>query len=135
MQNNFQKGFFCMKKLLAILLAALFVFSTATLFVSAASPKPLERDDKNIVKMDFLDFNAESNALWAREKEDGAGWECFITYNDWAYPQNENEEQIAPYLTSSYRTNTEFSFIENGEVLHFEVVGSNDNPGLYFILD
>ena len=124
-----------MKKLLALLLAALFVFSTATLFVSAASPKPLERDDKNIVKMDFLDFNAESNALWAREKEDGAGWECFITYNDWAYPQNENEEQIAPYLTSSYRTNTEFSFIENGEVLHFEVVGSNDNPGLYFILD
>ena len=124
-----------MKKLLALLLAALFVFSTATLFVSAASPKPLERDDRNIVKMDFLDFNAESNALWAREKEDGTGWECFIAYGDWEWPQNEDGEQIAPYLTGSYRSNTQFSFIENGEVLRFEVVGSNDNPGLYFILD
>jgi hypothetical protein len=124
-----------MKKLLALFLAALFVFSTATLFVSAASPKPIERDEKNIIKMDFLDFNAESNALWAKEKEDGKGWECTISYGDWEWPQDEDGIQIAPYLTSSYRTNTEFSFIENGEVLHFEVTGANDNPGLYFILD
>ena len=69
-----------MKKLLALFLAALFVFSTATI-VFAASPKPLERDENNIVKMDFLDFNPESNALWAKEKDDGSGnWECFISY-------------------------------------------------------
>ncbi len=123
-----------MKKLLAIFLAALFVFSTATVFVSAASPKPLERDDKNIIKMDFLDFNAESNALWAEQDAEGK-WSCFITADNWEYPQNEDEEPIAPYITSSYRGNTEFSFLENGEVLHFEVLGANDNPGLYFILD
>ncbi len=125
-----------MKKLLALFLAALFVFSTATMFVSAASPKPLERDDKNIVKMDFLDFNAESNALWAKEKDDGSGnWECFIPYGDWEYPQDENGNAIAPYLRNSYLTNTAFSFTENGEVLHFEVTGDTDTPGLYFILD
>ena len=124
-----------MKKLLALFLAALFVFSTATI-VFAASPKPLERDENNIVKMDFLDFNPESNALGAKEKDDGSGnWECFISYGDWEWPQNPDGEQIAPFLKNSYLTNTAFSFIENGEVLHFEVTGDTDTPGLYFILD
>ncbi len=128
-----------MKKLLAIFLAALFVFSTATMFVSARTPEPIGRDDKNIVKMDFLDFNAEINALWAKEKTDGSGyWENFIPYGEWEYPQNEDEVQIAPYLRENYNTffkNREFSFIENGEVLHFEVTGDTTTPGLYFILD
>ena len=128
-----------MKKLLALLLAALFVFSTATLFVSAASPKPIERDEKNIIKMDFLDFNAESNALWAKEKDDGSGyWENTIGYQDFEYPQNPDEIQIAPYLREDYTTfskNREFSFIENGEVLHLEVTGNTTTPGFYFILD
>ena len=128
-----------MKKLLALLLAALFVFSTATLFVSAASPKPIERDEKNIIKMDFLDFNAESNALWAKEKDDGSGyWENTIGYQDFEYPQNEDEIQIAPYLREDYTTfskNRQFSFIENGEVLHLEVTGDTTTPGFYFILD
>ena len=124
-----------MKKLLALFLAALFVFSTATI-VFAASPKPLERDENNIVMMDFLDFNPESNALWAKEKDDGSGnWECFISYGDWEWPQNPDGEQIAPFLKNSYLTNTAFSFIENGEVLHFEVTGDTNTPGLYFILD
>ncbi len=136
MQKYFSERIFCMKKLLAIFLAALFVFSTATVFVSAASPKPLERDDRNVVMMDFLDFNAESNALWAEENEDGT-WSNFIEFNNWEYPGNERDDgaQIAPYLRSSYSTNTQFSFIENGEVLHFEVTGSTDTPGLYFMLD
>ncbi len=125
-----------MKKLLAIFLAALFVFSTATVFVSAASPKPLERDERNVVKMDFLDFNPESNALWAKENEDGT-WSNFIEFKNWEYPGNERDDgmQIAPYLKSSYSSNTQFSFIENGEVLHFEVIGSTETPGLYFMLD
>ncbi len=125
-----------MKKLLALFLAVLFVFGTATVFVSAASPKPLERDDRNIVKMDFLDFNPESNVLWAKENEDGT-WSNFVSADNWEYPgyDREDEKQIAPYLKSSYGSNTQFTFVENGEVLRFEVTGSNDTPGLYFVLD
>ncbi len=123
-----------MKKLLSIFLAALFVFSAATMIVSAASPKPVERDDKNIVKMDYLDFNAASNALWAKQGEDGK-WTCTIEKGNWEYPQDENYKTIAPYMSGSYDSNIEWSFIENGEVLRITMIAEDDQPGIEFILD
>ncbi len=123
-----------MKKLLSLFLAALFVFSAATMIVSAAGPKPVERDDQNIVKMDYLDFNAASNALWAKQGEDGK-WTCTIEKGNWEYPQDENYKTIAPYMSGSYDSNIEWSFIENGEVLHITMTGEDDQPGIEFILD
>ncbi len=124
-----------MKKLLSAFLAILFVFSIATMAVSAAEPKPIQYDSNAIPEFDFLDFNAASNALWA--KEENGVWSCFIEEDVWEYPGNDIDDglPIAPYITGSYRTGTQFSFIEGGEVLHFEITGSNDTPGLQFVVD
>ncbi len=128
-----------MKKLLAILLAALFVLSTASV-VLAAGPHPMERDDKNIIKMDWLDFNQASNDLWAVQNEDGT-WKSNIGYGDFSAPEDPDGNIIGAYLRGDYATcanYTEWSFVDGGEVLRLEVVGNTGDtttPGFYFILD
>ncbi|MBQ9747575.1 MAG: bacterial Ig-like domain-containing protein [Clostridia bacterium] len=126
-----------MKKLLALLLAALFVLGTASMIVLAEAPHPIERDEKNIIKMNWLDFNPEANALWAEQGADGK-WSATIGYNDFSAPENEDGDIIGAYLRADYSTcatNTEWSFVDGGEVLRLQVTGDTTTPGFYFILD
>ena len=126
-----------MKKLLALLLAVLFVLSTASMVVFAEAPHTLERDEKNIVKMNWLDFNPEANALWAEQGADGK-WSATIGYNNFEAPVNEDDEVIGAYLRADYSTfanKTEWSFVDGGEVLRLEVTGDTTTPGFYFIVD
>ncbi len=124
-----------MKKLLALFLAALFIFSTATVIVSAGTIGAIQRDENNIAMVPYLDFNKEANDLWAVEDDNGK-WSSKIEYGDYAYPGTENYMPIAAYLRDDqFSSGREYSFIENGEVLHVEMTGSNATPGLWFVLD
>ena len=134
-----------MKKTLAILLSVLFIMSSVSMFVSAG---PIIKDSENIDCMSFLDFSADTTALWARYNEETGEWEqnegpddygdvMIIDGSNYNQPVNEDGKPIAPALKiySSYSANTSWSLTENGEVLHFEVTGNTSYPGLSFVVD
>ncbi len=130
-----------MKKLLSILFAVLFVFSAATVMVSALGGEhKIERDDKGIIMMDFLDFNPDMNSVWATQNADGS-WSCTITAGNEEYPMDEDYNVTGPFLGTSFKTDVKWSFSEGGEALHVELVDTNsdgelyETPGLAFVLD
>ena len=116
-----------MKKILAILLSVLFIMSSVSMFVSAG---PIIKDSENIDCMSFLDFSADTTALWARYNEETGEWEqnegpddfgdvMVIDGSNYNQPVNEDGKPIAPAMKiySSYSENTSWSLTENGEVL------------------
>ena len=134
-----------MKKTLAILLSVLFIMSSVSMFVSAG---PIIKDSEGIDCMSFLDFSADTTALWARYNEETGEWEqnegpddygdvMIIDGSNYNQPVDEDGKPIAPAfkIYSAYSSNTSWSLTENGEVLHFEVTGDNPYPGLSFIVD
>lgn len=134
-----------MKKVLSVFLSVLFVLGSVSMLVSAG---PVTKDADGIYCLDFLDFSADTTALWARYNEETGKWEqnerldeygdlLVIDGSNYNQPIDENGNVIAPCFKtySAYSANTSWSLIENGEVLHFEVTGSNTYPGLSFIVD
>ena len=129
-----------MKKILSVFLSVLFVLGSVSMLTSAT--------ESGIYCLDFLDFSADTTALWARYNEETGEWEqnerldeygetLVIDGSNYNQPIDEDGNVIAPCfkIYSSYLNNTTWSIIENGEVLHFEVTGANTTPGLSFIID
>ena len=134
-----------MKKILSVFLSVLFVLGSVSMLASAGA---VTKTDSGIYCLDFLDFSADTTALWARYNEETGQWEqnerldeygdlLVIDGSNYNQPIDENGNVIAPCFKkySSYLNNTTWSLIENGEVLHFEVTGTNTRPGLSFIID
>ena len=134
-----------MKKILSVFLSVLFVLGSVSMLTSAAA---ITKTESGIYCLDFLDFSADTTALWARYNEETGEWEqnerldeygetLVIDGSNYNQPIDEDGNVIAPCfkIYSSYLNNTTWSIIENGEVLHFEVTGANTTPGLSFIID
>lgn len=136
-----------MKKIFSIFLCALLVLGTMSMAVSAGV---IGMDDK-IYCLDWLDFSADSTALWAEYNAETGEWEQKkdadgnpidgVSYNQ---PENEDGTLIAPAISlwnKSYTQNLSWSLTENGEVLHLEVTGPKPDdvdvnaPGLSFMID
>lgn len=122
-----------MKKIVATAMSALFAVSAASVVATAA---PIERNEKNIARLNWLDFSEESTSYWAAE-EDGK-WVNTIEYQAYEYPGGDVEPytQIGTYLhEDDYEQNLEWSLIENREVLHIEQIAADSNPGMTFVID
>lgn len=121
------------KKIVATAMSALFAVSAASVVATAA---PIERNEKNIARLSWLDFSEESTGHWAAE-EDGK-WVNTVEYGVYEYPGGDVEPytQIGTYLhENDYEQNLEWSLIENREVLHIEQIADDSNPGMTFVID
>ena len=124
-----------MKKFLSIFLTVVLVLALTAVAVSAAT---IAQDDKEIFYTNLLDFNKETNELWAEYDEAEGKWVGKLDPED-SYCQPVDEESgmpIAPVLIpySSYSAH-KWSLIEDGEVLHFESTDASIYPGIAFALD
>ena len=121
-----------MKKTLIIFFSVLFVFAAITVAVSAAK---IDVDDKGIYYTNLLDFNPETNALWAEQDADGnwVGKEIDI----YEQPIDEHGNIISPILSNKYYSYSarKWSLIENGEVLRVTSTDNSVYPGMIFVLD
>ncbi|MBR5188007.1 MAG: hypothetical protein IKW18_06000, partial [Clostridia bacterium] len=84
-----------MKKILTIFFTVLFVLAAITMAVSAAT---IGVDDKNIYYTNLLDFNPETNELWAEKDADG-NWVA-KEIGDYDQPMGENGKPCTPILTT-----------------------------------
>lgn len=123
-----------MKKIFAIFFTVLFVFAAITMAVSAAK---IGYNDKNIVYTNLLDFNSETNELWAKQKEDGT-WEP-IKINRFEQPKDADGKVCAPILSTDYKDedygNRIWELSEDGEYLTITSTTAKLYPGMFFILD
>ncbi|MBQ3489145.1 MAG: bacterial Ig-like domain-containing protein [Clostridia bacterium] len=122
-----------MKKIFSILFMVLFVFTAATLAVSAAR---IDIDDKGIYYSNLLDFNKETNAYWANYDEAAGKW-VPIEIDDYSQPCHADGKICSPILSNQYMSHNarEWSLIEDGEVLRVQSTDASIYPGLTFILD
>ena len=124
-----------MKKFLSIFLTVALVLVFTVVAVSAAG---ITQDENGIYCMNLLDFNQETNDLWA-ELVDGK-WQSKIAWDDpYSHPTSEPDGEgtpIAPVLKpySSYSAHR-WELTEGGEVLHFESTDSSVYPGISFLID
>ncbi|MBE6666109.1 MAG: hypothetical protein E7603_07835 [Ruminococcaceae bacterium] len=121
-----------MKKIFAIFFTVLFVFAAITMAVSAAK---IDVDDKNIYYSNLLDFNSDTNKLWANQKEDGT-WEA-IEIDPYSQPTDENGKICSPILSSAYSSYSarKWWLSKDGEYLTIQSTDASIYPGMIFILD
>ena len=135
-KNIFKKGFLLMKKFLSIFLTVL--LATAIFTVTAlATTTGIFINDKGIYCSNLLDFNKDTNDLWAQYNAENEKWESKLTWGQYEYqPMGENGMPSSPVLHaySSYSAHR-WSLIEDGEVLHFESTDASIYPGIAFTFD
>ena len=125
-----------MKKFLSIFLTVLLATAIVTVSVMATATG-IFLNDKGIYCSNLLDFNKETNDLWAQYNAETDKWESKLTWGQYEYqPMGENGMPIAPVLHaySSYSAHR-WSLIEDGEVLHFESTDASIYPGIAFTFD
>ena len=121
-----------MKKILTIFFTVLFVFAAITMAVSAAK---IDVDDKGVHYSNLLDFNPETNALWAEQDADG-NWVA-KEIDIYEQPVDENGKICAPILTSKYSSYAarKWTLSDDGEFMTITSTDSSIYPGVIFILD
>ena len=121
-----------MKKILTIFFTVLFVFAAITMAVSAAK---IDVDDKGVHYSNLLDFNPETNALWAEQDADG-NWVA-KEIDIYEQPVDENGKICAPLLTSKYSSYAarKWTLSDDGEFMTITSTDSSIYPGVIFILD
>ena len=121
-----------MKKIFAIFFTVLFVFAAITMAVSAAKIAP---GDKDIYYSNLLDFNSETNALWATKNEDGS-WSA-IEIDAYDQPTDADGNICSPILSSAYSSYSarKWSLSDDGEYLNITSTDASIYPGVIFILD
>ena len=128
-----------MKKFLSVFLTVILAVGIMAVTVSAVKTGIFKEDVTNITCSNLLDFNKETNELWAQEKKDGSGnWECFLDYSD-SFSQPADPDTwipIAPVVRplSSFSAH-KWSMIEDGEALRFQSTDSSIYPGIAFSFD
>jgi hypothetical protein len=130
------KGFLLMKKFLTIFLTV--ILAVAIMAVTAVAAAGVTKDENGIFCTNLLDFNKETNELWAKYDEATDKWSGTIDYTDQyaEVPLDANGYPITPVLHeySSYSARR-WSLIEDGEVLHIESTDSSIYPGVAFMVD
>ena len=130
------KGFLLMKKFLTIFLTV--ILAVAIMAVTAVAAAGVTKDENGIFCTNLLDFNKETNELWAKYDEATDKWSGTIDYTDQyaEVPMDANGYPITPVLHdySSYSARR-WSLIEDGEVLHIESTDSSIYPGVAFMVD
>ena len=126
-----------MKKFLSIFLTV--ILATAIFTVTALAPTTgiFIDNETGIYYSNLLDFNKETNDLWAQYNAETGKWESKLTWGQYEYqPMGENGMPSAPVLHSysSYSAHR-WSLIEDGEVLHFESTDASIYPGIAFTYD
>ena len=121
-----------MKKILTIFFTVLFVLAAITMAVSAAT---IGVDDKNIYYTNLLDFNPETNELWAEKDADG-NWVA-KEIGDYDQPMGENGKPCTPILTTKYSSYAarKWALSDDGEFLTITSTDSSVYPGVVFVLD
>ena len=97
----------------------------------------IHQDDNGIYCTNLLDFNKETNDLWAKYNETEDKWGGKFDPDDpYCQPMDDEGNPTAPVLIpySSYGAH-KWSLIEDGEVLHFESTDASIYPGIAFSLD
>lgn len=125
-----------MKKFLSIFLTVLLATAIVTVSVMATTTGVFV-DDKGIYYSNLLDFNNDTNELWAQYNAESKKWESKLTWGQYEYqPMGENGMPISPVLHeyASYSAHR-WSLIEDGEVLHFESTDASIYPGIAFTFD
>ena len=126
-----------MKKIFAIFFTVLFVFAAITVATSAAK---LAAGDKNIYYCNLLDFNSETNALWAKKNEDGT-WESIPLADIYSPHKDADGNVCAPMLSTNKDYKEDFmkhcawELSDNGEYLTITSTTSSTAPGLIFVFD
>ncbi len=124
-----------MKKFLSIFLTVILAVAILTVTAMATSTG-IFIDDKGIYGTNLLDFNKETNELWAQQNAETGKWESKLEWDQYGeYPSNDNG-LITPVLHAytSYSAHR-WSLIEDGEVLHFESTDASIYPGIAFTFD
>ena len=125
-----------MKKFLTIFLTV--ILAVAIMAVTAVAAAGVTKDENGIFCTNLLDFNKETNELWAKYDEETGKWSGTIDYTDQyaEVPMDANGYPITPVLHdySSYSARR-WSLIEDGEVLHIESTDSSIYPGVAFMID
>ena len=121
-----------MKKILTIFFTVLFVFAAITMAVSAAK---IDVDDKGVHYSNLLDFNPETNALWAEQDADG-NWVA-KEIDIYEQPVDEDGKICSPILTSKYSSYAarKWTLSDDGEFMTITSTDSSVYPGVIFILD
>ena len=125
-----------MKKFLSIFLTVILAVAIMTVSVMATKTG-IFIDEKGIYQSNLLDFNKDTNELWAQYNAESGKWESKLTWGQYEYqPMGENGMPSAPVLHSysSYSAHR-WSLIEDGEVLHFESTDASIYPGIAFTFD
>ena len=125
-----------MKKFLTILLTVILAVTIVTVTVMATATG-ITIDDKGIYCNNLLDFNKETNDLWAQYNAETEKWESKLTWGQYEYqPRDDAGNPISPvYHEYSSYSARRWSLIEDGEVLHFESTDASIYPGIAFTFD
>ena len=125
-----------MKKFLSIFLTV--ILAVAIMTVTAMATKTgITTDDKGVFCTNLLDFNKETNKLWADQNTETGKWESKLAWGQFEFqPMDESGKPSSPVLHSySSFSAHKWSLIEDGEVLHFESTDASIYPGIAFTLD
>ena len=132
-----------MKKFLSIFLTVLLAVAIMTVAVFADETPDyshiktgITTDANGIYCTNLLDFNKDTNKLWAQQNTETGKWESALKWDQYGeYPTNDMG-LITPVLHaySSYAAH-KWSLIEDGEVLHFESTDASIYPGIAFTID
>lgn len=122
-----------MKKFLSVFLTVLLVFAATTVIAFGAG---ITTDDQGIYCTDLLDFNKDTNDLWAQFNEETGRWECKFEWNNYEQPMGADGKVCAPLLRpySSFSAHRWY-LTEDGEVFRFESTDSSIYPGISFVID
>ena len=126
-----------MKKFLSIFLTVILATAIFTVTALATTTGIFIDNETGIYYSNLLDFNKETNELWAQYNAETDKWESKLTWGQYEYqPMGENGMPCAPVLNSysSYAAHR-WSLIEDGEVLHFESTDASVYPGIAFTYD
>jgi hypothetical protein len=127
-----------MKKFLSIFLTVLLAVTLLTV-TAMATETGIFVDDKGIYGTNLLDFNKETNDIWAQYNTETQKWESkyggssLDQYGE--YPSNDMGLTIPVLHTYSSYSAHKWSLIEDGEVLHFESTDASIYPGIAFAID
>ncbi len=125
-----------MKKFLSVFLTVLFALAIMTVAVSATKTG-IFQDDQSIYCSNLLDFNKETNDLWAQYNTETGRWESKLKWGNYEYqPKDDKGMPTAPVLHpyDSYSAHRWY-LVEDGEVLRFESTDSSIYPGIAFTFD
>lgn len=126
-----------MKKFLSIFITVILAVAIMTVSVMATTTGIFIDDETGIYYSNLLDFNKETNELWAKYNAETEKWESALKWGQYEpQPMGENGMPSAPVLHSysSYSAHR-WSLIEDGEVLHFESTDASIYPGIAFTFD